>query len=278
VKANLRRFLGASCVALQALLPLRAAEVAEPFKIGVAPHTSARFILEQYQPLRMHLAKALGVEVEIVTAPDFTDYARQAIAQKFDLAVTTGHQARLLQADFRYIPLITYKAAFKSLVITTQKGGIRTAKDLNGTTVIGLSPTSLVTLWGQHWLDRSGCKDVTVRYVSAADSVAQLLLSGEGTAGFVSLPNFQNLAPEVQTGLRVLAESPALAGRVYVLNARQRARRAAVEAALWSFAGSAEGKRYLEKNKLEGYRKLKKGELEAMDPFADEVRRNLGLK
>ena len=135
-----------------------------------------------------------------------------------------------------------------------------------------------MTLWGQHWLNRSGCKDVTIRYVSAADSVAQLLLAGEGTAGFVSLPNFQNLAPEVQTGLRVLAESPALTGRVYVLNARQRARRAAVEAALWSFAESAEGKRYLEKNKLEGYRKLKKGELAAMEPFADEVRRSLGLK
>ena len=51
-----------------------------------------------------------------------------------------------------------------------------------------------------------------------------------------------------------------------------------MEAAIWSFGESADGKRYLEKNKLEGYRKLKRGELEAMEPFADEVRRNLGLK
>ena len=82
----------------------------------------------------------------------------------------------------------------------------------------------------------------------------------------------------VEGWLRVLAERPALAGRVYVLDQGQRALRAAVEAAIWSFGESADGKRYLEKNKLEGYRKLKRGELEAMEPFADEVRRNLGLK
>ena len=273
-----RRFLAFLGVLLAATGVLRATEPPGPFKIGVAPHTSARFILEQYQPLRMHLAKALGTEVEIITAPDFTEFAKQAVAQSYDLAITTGHQARMLQADFRYLPLFTYKATFKSLVITTQKGSIRKPRDLDGKTVIGLSPSSLVTLWGQYWIKRSGCKDVTLRYVSAADSVAQLLLAGEGSAGLVSLPNFQNLAPEIQAGLRVLAESPALAGRVYVLNERQKARRAKVEAAIWTFGESPEGKRYLEKNKLEGYRKLRKGELESMEPFADDVRKNLGLK
>ena len=31
-----------------------------PFRIGVAPHTSARLILQQYQPLRASLEKGLG--------------------------------------------------------------------------------------------------------------------------------------------------------------------------------------------------------------------------
>jgi phosphonate transport system substrate-binding protein len=80
----------------------------ESFILGVAPHTSARVILEMYQPLRLHLEKSLGNPVEVVTAPDFNEFARRALAQEYDLAITTGHQARLLQTDANYLPLLTY--------------------------------------------------------------------------------------------------------------------------------------------------------------------------
>jgi len=213
--------------------------------------------------------------VQILTAPDFTEFARRGLAQEYDLAVTTGHQARLFQTDAGYHPLLTYKAEFKAVAMVAIKGKVRTPQDLKGTTTIGLSPTSLVTLWGQHWLVAQRLAEVPVRYVSAADSVAQLLLAGEGSAGFVSLANFQKLAPEVQAQLRILAESPAMAGRVYVLNARNAAQKGRIEGALWSFAGSPEGKAYFETNKLEGYRRLKPNELKAMDPYAAEVRQTL---
>jgi hypothetical protein len=78
--------------------------------------------------------------------------------------------------------------------------------------------------------------DTTLRYVSASDSVGQLLLRGEGSAGFMSLANYQSLSPAARDGLRVLAESLPMAGRVYALNARHAARREAISAALWAFA------------------------------------------
>jgi phosphonate transport system substrate-binding protein len=250
----------------------------EPFKLGIAPHTSSRVILELYQPLRTHLEKALGVPVEVQTAPDFTEFARRALHQDYDLVVTTGHQARLLQTDAKYLPMLTYKADFKAVAIVPAKSSYRTAKDLKGTTTIGLSPTSLVTLWGEHWLKAKGLGDVPVRYVSAADSVAQLLLAGEGSAGFVSLANFQKLPPAVQGSLRILAESAAMAGRVYMLNPRQTAKKESLLKELWAFSASDSGRQYFEKNNLEGYRLLRKRELESMDPYAAEVRHTLRQK
>ncbi len=255
--------------------PLWAQTAKASFSIGVAPHTSARVILEMYQPLRAHLEKSLGMPVEILTAPDFTEFARRAVNQEYDLAITTGHQARLLQTDARYTPLLTYKADFKAVAIVVAKGKVQKLADLKGAKALGLSPTSLVTLWGQHWLKNSGLSDVPVTYVSAADSVAQLLLAGDASVGFMSLANFQKLTPDVQAGLSILAESPAMAGRVYVLNSRRAALRGKLDAALTAFAESAEGKAYFDKNKLEGYRKLKPKELDAMDTFAAEVRQTL---
>jgi phosphonate transport system substrate-binding protein len=265
-----------SVLTMTLLFVSTAASAQEAFLVGVAPHTSTRIILEMYQPLRLHLEKSLQMPVEVITAPDFTEYARRALAQKYDLAVTTGHQARMLETDARYIPLLTYKAEFKSVALVSAKGGINKAADLRGKNVLGLSPTSLVTQWGEHWLADNGLRGISLQYVSASDSVAQLLISGDAAAGFMSLANFKTLKPDVRAQLRVLAESPPMAGRVYVLNSRRAAQKKQIDAALWEFAATPEGKRYFEKYNVEGYRKLKPGELKSMDRYAAEVRKEVG--
>lgn len=248
----------------------------DSFKIGIAPHTSARVIIEQYQPVRAALQSALGMPVEILTAPDFTEFARRALNQEYDLAVTTGHQARLFETDAAYIPLLTYQADFKSVVVVPNEGA-KAPKDLNGATVIGLSPSSLVTIWGEHWLKQNSITS-TVRYVSAADSVAQLMLAGEAQAGLMSLANFQSLSAETRSKLRFLVESDALAGRVYMLNGRRAAVQDKLRQALFAFSQTPEGRQYFDSTKLMGYRLLKPNELQIMDPYADVVRQVLKAK
>ena len=268
-------FLRRLCLSLLVLLCASAQAQTPPvFRLGIAPHTSARVILEMYQPLRLQLEKALGVPVEVLTAPDFTEFARRMLHQDYDIAVTTGHQARLGQTDAEYLPLLTYGADFRAVALVAGNSPYKSAKDLKGKPVLGLSSTSLVTLWGQHWLKQNGIQE-PLRYVSASDSVARLVLAGDAAAGFTSLANYQSLTRDVQSKMRFLVISEPLAGRVYMLNKRQLAHKEKIDAALWSFADSAEGKAYFEKYKLEGYRKLKPRELEAMDPYAREVRQTL---
>jgi phosphonate transport system substrate-binding protein len=257
------------------ILSASAAFAKDTFVIGVAPHTSARVILEMYQPLRQHLEKALDVPVEIVTAPDFDTFARRGLANEFDIAVTTGHQARLFQVDAKYIPLLTYKADFKAIALVAATGSIKKASDLKGKPMLGLSPTSLVTLWGLHWLNENKIDTSTVKFVSASDSVGQLISTGEAMAGFMSQANYQKLNPTVRGQLRIIAESKPMAGRVYVLNKRQAALQKKIDAALWAFAATPEAKTYFGNNNLDGYRKLRTNELKEMDKFAAEVRKVL---
>ena len=250
----------------------KSAEKAATFSIGVAPHTSARVIIEMYQPLRLSLEKSLGRPVEIVTAGDFNEFARRGLEQHYDLVITTGHQAQLFASDAGYLPLVTYKAAFKAVILVAAGSPAHDPRDLDGSTVIGLSPSSLVTIWGQHWLQRNSVAHVKMRYVSASDSAAQLVLNGEGSAGMTSLANFQNLQPAVRARLRILDESLPLIGRVYLLNKRNAAIKDRVDAALWSFAETPEAKQYFDKYKLEGYHKIVAKELTEMAPYANEVR------
>jgi phosphonate transport system substrate-binding protein len=272
IPISTRRFILTAVLSVCASAAL--AQAQGVFRLGIAPHTSARVILEMYQPLRAQLEKALGVPVEVVTAPDFTEFAKRMLHQEYDIAVTTGHQARLAQTDGDYVPLITYSADFRAVAVVAGASKYKNARDLIGKPVLGLSPTSLVTLWGQHWMKQSGNPN-TLRYVSASDSVGRLVLSGEAAAGFMSLANYQSLNRELQEQLRFLIISDPLAGRVYMLNKRQTEHKEVIDAALTSFAASPEGKAYFEKYKLEGYRKLKPKELEAMEPYAKEVRASL---
>jgi phosphonate transport system substrate-binding protein len=269
----MKKLIRICCIAAIVLAFNMTAFAAETFVIGVAPHTSARVILEMYQPLRRYLEKTLGYTVDIVTAPDFNEFARRGLAQDYDLAVTTGHQARLFQTDAGYIPLLTYKADFKAVAIVAAKGPIKKPSDLKNKKVLGLSSASLVTLWGQHWLEYNGIRSLPIKYVSASDSVAQLVAVGEAAAGFTSLANFQKLSPELRGQLRFLVESRVMAGRVYVLNSRRTSERKKIDAALWSFATTPEAKKYFEANKLGGYRKLKTKELNSMDRYAAETRK-----
>lgn len=271
-----RQFLQAGLAFLLATVGgLAVAQEKRPFVLGVAPHTSARVILEMYQPLRRQLEAALKQPVEVQTAPDFSEFARRALHQEYDIAITTGHQARLYQVDAAYLPVLTYKADFKAVALVDKNGPIRTPADLKGRNVLGLSPTSLVTLWGQQWMKKQNLADLPIRYVSAADSVSRQVLAGEAAAAFTSLANFQKLPADQQIRLRILAESEPMAGRVYMLNSRWSKERKAIDKALWSFASSEEGKAYFAQNKLDGYRALKPRELEAMDPYVAEMRQVL---
>jgi len=272
---KLNGFRGGVVAFLLALFTLTSHAQEQAFKIGVAPHSSARLILKLYQPLREHLTRELGRPVEVVTAPNFTEFLRRAINQEYDMVVTTGNQSRMLQVDAGYRPFLTYKADFKAVTVVDVDSRYRKARDLKGQVLLGLNPASLVTQWGMHWARDHGLGSNEVRYVSAADSVAQLLLAGDAAAGFISLANFQQLTPEVQQGLRIIARSPTMAGRIYSLNGRNAALAGTIEAAVWSFARTEAGKRYFSQYKLKGYRTLRPRELESMDPYADDLRKTL---
>ncbi len=247
----------------------------DTFWIGVAPHTSARVIIAMYQPLRHYLEKALGRHVAIVTAPNFTDTAWRALHQQYDLVITTGHQSRLLQTDAGYIPLLTYKADFYAVALVAKTSPITEPAQLSKGKALGLSKTSLVTLWGLHWLQQNNLSDMEVQYVSASDSVARLITAKSADVGFVSFANYQQLDPAIQAELRIFSQSSPLAGRVYMLNHRYLRVKDKIERALWHFAQTPEGMHYFDTYQLGGYRKLRPNELAEMDSFANEVRKEL---
>ena len=114
-----------------------------------------------------------------------------------------------------------------------------------------------------------------MQFISAADSMAQLVIQQDAVVGFMSQANYEKLGADIRAQLRVVARSPEMAGRIYLLNSRQHSRLPQMQRLLAQFAQSPEGLQYFQENKLDGYRAIKPGELEVMRPYAEEVRRTL---
>lgn len=271
----MKKLLCTCCILAATGLLTSSPSLAETLTVGIAPQGGARVVLETYQPLRQYLETALGYQVDIVTEPDADEFDRRGLAGAYDIAVTTSHQGRLLQTDAGYLPLLAYKADSRSVALVSDSGHVTKPADLNSMEVLGLTPTSQVTLWCQHWL-KDHRVNARIKYVSASDSVAQLVAAGEFGAGFTTLANYQKLPDRLRSRLSILAQSPAMPGRVYLLSPRLSAKRKQIESALWAFAATPEAKKHFDDNGLEGYRKLKLNELNIMDAYAAQVRRVLG--
>jgi len=247
--------------------------------IGIAPHTSARALFASYQPLRFFLQTHLRRDVRIVSAPNFEEFMRRALAGRYDIAITTGHQARLLQTDAVFLPLVTYQADFRVVWVKAANNQvIERLEDLNGRKVLSLGPGSLTWLWSRQQLAERGVAPAGVGFVSASDSVAELILAGGAAAAVLTQVGVDQLNVNISRQLQVFERSPSFLGRVYMLNSRMTDEYTSLRQALDAFALTDAAQAYFQRSKLLGYRDVQPAELEAMEPYAQALREQINIE
>lgn len=248
------------------------------FYIGVSPHTSPRNLMTQFKPLRERFEHILSQPVHVVTALNFTQFIERALTDRYDLVMTTSHQALLLVERRGYIPLLTYKAQFHGLVVTSREDVHKPLNSFNNTAVIGLNPSSLVTLWGETWLQQNQLKPSRISYITASDSAIRQLIKHRASLVFMSLPDYASLPDNLRQQIAILARSPGLPGRVYALSPRWQDQTATIRNELLDFANSPEGKVFLATYHLQGMRPLAPGELEKVRPYMQRMVKHIDLE
>ena len=268
----------AFCFGLLLSVGVKAAEPrsGNTFVIGVVPVNSARALFASYQPLRLFLQTRLQRDVRIVTAPNFEEFMRRALQGRYDLAITAGHQARALQTDAGFLPLVAYQADFRVVwVKAANNPSIMRLEDLNGRKVLSLGVSSLAWLWGRQDLAERGVVPANVGFVSASDSVAELILAGGGAAAVLTQVGVDQLNANVRRQLQIFERSPSFVGRVYMLNPRFADEYTSLRQALDAFALTEAAQTYFQRSKLLGYRDVQPADLDAMEPYAQALREQL---
>jgi phosphonate transport system substrate-binding protein len=241
---------------------------AEPILIGVAPHSSARVIIESHATLRDYLENQFHQPVQIVTAPTFSEFTRRSLKSSYDLLITSPHLAVIAKEHAGYEPLMTYTQGLETVLVGLSDK-LPEQKPLR---VVGLDPVSFVTLTGLHYLKEIGLSseaDIKVSYASASDSASLMVTQGKADIAIMSWPNYTKLNDELRNKVAVVWKSEPKPSRVYLIKEGKGLTKVDWQTALKGFTESAEGEKHLTENKLKGFKSLTYNDLIPVKPLAD---------
>lgn len=262
-----------------ALPAAHAADAKRPFRVGLFPNLTPLTLITLYQPLRHHLEDKLHQPVEMMTAPDFRTFVMRTQDGAYDAVLTAPHLARLAEQDANYVPVATYGETLQALLIVPRDSPFKQLADLRGAKIATPDPLALVDMLGREMLDQAGLarSDYTLVNAHSHNGAALAALSGDSQAAIVGSVPYAQIPEATRRSLRILASSRIVPNQVWLVNARLDAdRQRQFVDALLSFAATADGRAFLKSRGCGGIRKLRPGELNALNPFAQEAKKLLG--
>ena len=278
---NQRRVFSAAVLSSCLLPALAGAQAGLPLELWLVPNISARILLNQYQPMREHLARVLQRPVHLSTAFDWAVFHGRVAANEYDLVVTAPHMARLAQLDHGWMPLLQLLPDIKAMLVFASARPMAAIADLRGKTLVLSNPVSLVALRGLRWLAENGLqrdKDFTTMTIPTDDSVGNVLGRGDALAALVSAGEFRAIAEGLRNQLQVFTVFAEVPGFVIAAGRRLGADQAQlIKSRLLEFVspGSGEGAAFLAATGSSGLREISPDVMASMDVYVNFTRDTL---
>ncbi len=247
--------------------------------IGVVPFNSTRLLLDIHRPLIDHLRGEFGGGVELVTASKFRTFYEETIKGVYDVAVMPAHMARLAQVDHGFVPLVRYSVDIPGLVVAAANGGITSLAQLAGKTVAvpdRLALTPITVLAGLEKLGLVADRDFKLVEHPSFNSAVLAIERGDVQAAITTAPPLAQMPSEQRRNLRIVVETGAFPSLVFVAHPRlSAALREKLTQSLLRFGEAPAGRAFLEATKFGGVAAVGRQDMNRLDPFLRETRRQL---
>ncbi len=203
---NRRSFL--PLLALSLSLPLSlpvSAQTRDPSRLRVAllPDENASTLIQNAQPLKTHLEKALKKDIELVVTTDYSSMIEAMRFGRIEVAYFGPFsyvlaKSRAPEIEAFAVGVERGSASYQSILIATAGGPVKTLADVRGrpfgfgdqaSTSSHLAPRA-------HLLRKAnleGDKDYKVVHLGTHDAVARAVQAGQIPAGALSEPIFRTL-------------------------------------------------------------------------------------
>lgn len=252
----------------------------EAVKVGILPTMSPRVLLNNYQPLRVYLEQTLKRPVLMVTATDFAAFHQSTLAGDYDIVVTAAHLARLAQLEAGYLPLATYRAPNRAILMTSRAAPLKSIHDLRGRSIAILDRFALITGQALLWLEGHGLRehvDFRLLETPSHNSAAYSVLNGTSALAIISPAGWKQMPASLRDRLRIYANLPEIPGLMWLANPRLANDAPRLKSALFAFTPNLPpGKQFFDTTGYQGMRAITPEELQALDPYTRFIQRQPG--
>lgn len=227
--------------------PAPAQPAAGALELGVVPTLPTGKLIEVYQPLAAHFARAFNRPVQVVTAPDIRSFQKRTLQGAYDFVLSGPLQGWHASIDADYQILLQSSAPVQAVVLVRRDSGITSLAQLKGKAVASMEPATLIAQLGAELLRKAGVRGrqaAQLRFERSPSNAVQSMLHGDVAAAIVTANLMQVLPPEDLERLRRIAESARYPGMLFM--SRRGGDRPAPDAwqrALLEFAATEPGRR-----------------------------------
>jgi phosphonate transport system substrate-binding protein len=257
------------------------AEAEAALEMGIFPYLSVRTLMEKYQPLRDHLAKALGRPVQLVTAPDFRGFVARTQVGQYQMVITAPHFARMAQRQAGYKPLLQPVNPLRGVFLVSAAAAPQSLKDLKGMSVATPDRLAVVTALGEEALSAAGLSvpaEVTIEPQPSHNAALQAVLRGLAGAALVSHYIHLQLPDDIRGRLRAIGETAELPAPMVILTGPgvSDAQAEIIRAAVLDFAErTPEGRAFMETTRLGAWEFPSESEMQELDRYLPALQRAL---
>lgn len=277
------KFLLACCLSIGALAASAGETPQKPgLKFGVFPNLSTRVLLETYQPVADTVSDFSKQPVELQSAADFETFYQRTQSGEYDLLLTAPHLAWLAWKEAGYRPLLAYDQPAMGLLVVRRGSGIKTLADLKAKTVARADPLAIAVMRIEKQLVKAGLRegrDYQSVEAGSHNNAALLVYQSKVDAAILGALPFRKSAPDVQSGLQIIAETEALPSQVYLVGQRVSPdQELLLQRGIQQFMLSEAGRAFLEKGGFGGIHRLTRIELNRVAVDAKQVKQMLSVK
>lgn len=246
--------------------------------IGVVPNISARIISTNYQPMADYFEKGLGRKVSVTTGTNFPNFYQRALANEFQIMVTTPNLARVSQADGNWEAVAVFEPGIPGLLVG-MAGRQNNLEVLRGKKLAVANPQSLVALAGINWLSSQGFinnRDYEILRIANDDSLGISLRTGEAAFALMSQGELNAKDVELKKVLTSINTFVTLPGFFIMINAKMESReKQKMKALILDFPHSAQAKQFFSLTGFTGLQPPSDEQLKFLDSFIDVTRQGL---
>ncbi len=250
------------------------AEPGQPLRLGIMPFNSTLNLIKTHQPLRHHLERELGQEIDIYTAANYVAFQQDSMDGAFDLLITGPHFG-VMCLEAGYSPLVRYDTSLQPVFVLRKNSKIQTVDDFKGKRIGLPSKLSVSAIGGLGWLHEQGLvagRDFLVLEEPTHGAAISAVVVGDIDAALTTYTPLKQIPADISEHIKVMPtdiKMPHLMTLAHERLGKEKIQR--LQKALMSFSATQEGDAFFRSTGYHGYIPVDEESIRKLQPYIPVV-------